>query len=264
MFFNIPSHPDLKKIVVLNPKGGSGKSTLATNLAGYFSARETPVALLDFDSQGSSMRWLGNRPDECPAVHGIAAFKRDNAMTRSWQMRIPHEIRHAIVDTPAALDVQELVEYTRGAHAIFVPVLPSDIDIHAASRLIADLLIVAKVSRRMGRLGVVANRGRENTLGYRKLQTFLDRLSLNVIGEMRDSQNYVRAADQGIGIHEMQPSRVRKDLKSWGEISSWLQNRLATPLSARDLFRPGNVMAPVDDNLSLGGAMPAFAFSDKK
>jgi len=48
-------------------------------------------------------------------------------------------------------------------------VLPSAIDIHAASRLIADLLLVAKVSRRMGRLGVVANRVRENTLGFRKL-----------------------------------------------------------------------------------------------
>jgi chromosome partitioning protein len=264
MLFKTPGHPDLKKIVVLNPKGGSGKSTLATNLAGYFSARGTPVALLDFDPQGSSMRWLSNRPDSFPAVHGIAAFKRENAMTRSWQMRIPRDVRHSIIDMPAALDVQQLIEYTRGAHAIFVPVLPSDIDIHAASRLIADLLVVAKVSRRMGRLGVVANRVRENTLGYRKLQKFLDRLSLNVIGELRDSQNYVHAADQGIGIHEMQPSRVQKDLLGWNAISFWLQNRLATPLSARDLFRPGHVTAPVNEVISSGGVMPAFAFSRKE
>lgn len=261
MLLNLPSHPNLKKIVVLNPKGGSGKSTLVTNLAGYFSARGTPVALMDFDPQGSSMRWLSNRPDAFPSVHGIAAFKRDNSMTRSWQMRIPQHIQHLIIDTPAALDVHDLVEYTRGTHAIFVPVLPSDIDIHAASRLIADLLVVAKVSRRMGRLGVVANRVRENTLGYRKLQAFLGRLSLNVIGELRDSQNYVHAAEQGIGIHEMQPSRVQKDLQSWAAISAWLQNRLATPLSARDLFRPGNVTAPAKESCVSGGAMPAFAFS---
>lgn len=44
-----------------------------------------------------------------------------------------------------------------------MPVPPSAIDIHAAWRLIADLLLVAKVNRRMGRLGVVANRVRENT-----------------------------------------------------------------------------------------------------
>ena len=261
MQLNIPSHPDLKRIVVLNPKGGSGKSTLATNLAGYFAARGTPVALMDFDPQGSSMRWANNRSETSPEVHAVAAFKRDNSMTRSWQMQIPHHIRHLIVDTPAAMEVHDLIEFTRGTHAIFVPVLPSDIDIHAASRLIADLLVVAKVSRRMGRLGVVANRVRENTLGYRKLQNFLARLSLNVIGELRDSQSYVHAAEQGIGIHEMQPSRVQKDLKSWSAISEWLQNRLATPLSARDLFRPGKVIAPVLDPGPTGGTMPVYAVS---
>lgn len=264
MQLNIPSHPDLKRIVVLNPKGGSGKSTLATNLAGYFAARGTPVALMDFDSQGSSMRWASNRPQTSPEVHAVAAFTRDNSMTRSWQMQIPHHIRHLIIDTPAALEVHDLVEFTRGTHAIFVPVLPSDIDIHAASRLIADLLVVAKVSRRMGRLGVVANRVRENTLGYRKLQTFLTRLSLNVIGELRDSQSYVHAAEQGIGIHEMQPSRVQKDLQSWCEIAEWLQNRLVTPLSARDMFRPGKVTAPVHDTSLTGGAMPAYALNQSE
>lgn len=261
MKLNVPSHPDLKKIVILNPKGGSGKSTLSTNLAGYFSARGTPVALMDFDRQGSAMRWLTNRPDNYPTVHGVAAFQRDVTVTRSWQMKIPHHIRHLIIDTPAAIEGPDLVEFTRGTHAIFVPVLPSDIDIHAASRLIADLLVVAKVSRRMGRLGVVANRVRENTLGYRKLQSFLERLSLTVIGELRDSQNYVHAADQGIGIHEMQRSRVQKDLQSWAAISGWLQNRLATPLSSRDLFQPGNVELPMNDLRRSGGAMPAFAVS---
>ena len=53
MLLNIPSHPDLMKIVVLNPKGGSGKSTLATNLSGYLAASGHPVALMDFDPQGS-------------------------------------------------------------------------------------------------------------------------------------------------------------------------------------------------------------------
>ena len=113
----------------------------------------------------------------------------------------------------------------------------------------------------MGRLGVVANRVRENTLGYRKLQAFLDRLSLTVIGELRDSQSYVHAAEQGIGIHEMQRSRVRKDVESWNPISAWLQNRLVTPLSSRDRFRPGQVAPPVEHAQVAGGSLPAFAFS---
>jgi len=238
MLMNIPSHPDLLKIVVLNPKGGSGKSTLATNLSGYFASKGHPVALMDFDPQGSAMRWLQKRDRQRSEIYGVAAYEHNDTITRSWQLRIPRNIRHLIIDTPAALQVQDLIEFTRGVHAILVPVLPSDIDIHAASRLVANMLIVAKVSRRMGRLGVVANRVRENTVGYRKLMRFLDRLSIAVIGELRDSQNYVHAANLGLSIHEMQPSRVQKDVESWMSIIDWLRQRLETEITPRDLYRP--------------------------
>ena len=100
------------------------------------------------------------------------------------------------------------------------------------------LLLVAKVSRRMGRLGVVANRVRENTLSYRKLMKFLDRLSIQRVCELRDSQNYVYAAEQGLSVHELQPSRVRRDLEQWLPLIDWLALRLETPLTARDLRLP--------------------------
>ena len=235
---NVPAHPDLKKIVVLNPKGGSGKSTIATNVAGLLASRGQAVALMDFDPQASSTRWLKKRGPERPPVHGLAAYEQDVTMTRSFRLRLPPEIRYLVADTPAALPVRELVQFTSGAHAILVPVLPSDIDIHAATRLIADLLLVAKVSRRMGRLGVIANRVRENTLSYRKLQLFLDRLSIATIGELRDSQNYVYASEFGLSVHELQPSRVRKDLQQWESIVDWLALRLETPLTQRDLHVP--------------------------
>jgi chromosome partitioning protein len=242
MLFRVPSHPDLKRIVIINPKGGSGKSTLATNVAGFLSSTDHPAALMDCDPQGSSLRWLENRPGEFPEVYGIAACENDPTMTRSYQMRVPHRFRYLVIDTPAALQAQDLVEFTRGAHAILVPVLPSDIDIHAAARLLSNLLVVAKVSRRMGRLGIVANRVRENTVGYRKLRRFVDHLSIAVVGELRDSQNYVHASDQGFSIHEMQPSRVHKDLDSWKTIIAWLESRLETELTQRDLFYPQKQM----------------------
>ena len=59
--------PALRKIVVLNPKGGSGKSTIATNLAAYYAWSGRTVALMDHDPQGSSMRWLRQRPADLPA-----------------------------------------------------------------------------------------------------------------------------------------------------------------------------------------------------
>jgi chromosome partitioning protein len=244
MTLNVPGHRDLKKILVLNPKGGSGKTTLAINLAGYLAATGRAPALMDFDPQASSTRWLARRPKGAAPIYGIAAWERPTGVTRSFQLRVPPDIRHLVVDTPAAMLTPQIRDFTPGAHAILVPVLPSAIDIHAASRLIADLLLVAKVSRRMGRLGVVANRVRENTLGFKKLMSFLDRLQIPIIGALRDSQNYVHAADEGISIHEMHSSRSRKDLVSWLPLTSWLEQRLNTPLTGRDILDPGESPDP--------------------
>lgn len=243
---NVPGHPDLKKIVVLNPKGGSGKSTLVSNLVAMLASRNQQVALMDCDPQGSSMRWLYRRDSSRPPIHGIAAYEHEATVTRSFQMRVPADVRCLVVDTPAALPAHDLARYTRGAHAILVPVLPSAIDIHAVTKLVEKLLLVAKVSRRMGRLGVIANRVRENTVSFRKLKLFLDRLDIATVGQLRDSQNYVYAAEHGVGIHELQPSRVKKDLQQWQPLIDWLALRLETPLTSRDLHTP-EVARPHDD-----------------
>lgn len=264
MQLNIPGHSDLRKIVVLNPKGGSGKTTLATNLAGYLAAEFDRAALLDFDPQGSATRWLQLRPEGRPEVFGITAMDHSDTMTRSWQLRVPSEIRYLVIDTPAALPVHELIQFTRGAHAILVPVLPSDVDIHAASQLIANLLLVARVSRRMGRLGVVANRVRDNTLSYRKLSQFLDRLSIATVGELRDSQYYVQAAEHGVSVLEMPAYRLRKELERWEPLLAWLEERLATPLTARDLHRPHTKVGESARVVPMPGvSMPDFAFNRK-
>ena len=108
-----------------------------------------------------------------------------------------------IVDTPAALEPRQLPELTRDADKILVPVLPSDIDIHACSRCIHNLLLVAKIRREDNRLGVIANRVRRNTLIYQSLIRFLQTLGIPIVATLRDSQNYVRAAELGVGVHEM-------------------------------------------------------------
>jgi chromosome partitioning protein len=236
--FSVPGHKDLRKIVVLNPKGGCGKSTLTANLSGYLAAQGNRVAIMDFDPQGSSMRWLKVRPGNSAPIHGISAFNLRATATRSWQLRVPNNIKYLVVDTPASIPATHLAELTSGAHAILIPVLPSDIDVHAASNLLKDLLLVAKVSRRMGRIGVVANRVRENTLAYRKLMRFLNSLTISVVGVLRDSQNYVHSAERGLSIHEMQPTKVSRDTECWQSIFEWLEEKLEMPLTPRDFRRP--------------------------
>jgi chromosome partitioning protein len=231
------------KIVILNPKGGCGKSTLATNIAACYAARGAAPALMDFDPQGSTTAWLERRPDHLPTIHGIAAFKNSMQATRSWQLRVPHDTRTLIVDSPAALSHDGLRELTRDSSSILVPVLPSTMDIHAASRCIADLLIVAKVNRNERKLAVIANRTRKNTKSFGKLMRFLDSLGIPIIAVLRDSQSFVHSAEQGIGIHEMPPSRVRPDREQIDSLVDWLdrwEERRKRAIEITNISRLGN------------------------
>jgi len=231
-----------RRVVVLNPKGGSGKTTLATNLAAFFAWQGNTTALMDFDPQGSSTHWLSNRSPDLPRINGIPANKLNLQSTRSWQLSAPPGTNYVVVDTAAAIRAHRLIEFTRGADAILIPVGPSDTDIHAATAFISDMLLVAKEDRRAGRLGVVANRVRERTVAYKKLSRFLDRLVIPVVGVLRDSQNYLHAAAEGKGIHEFRPYRVRKDLDQWEPLARWLETRTVSTapvdMPARRASRP--------------------------
>jgi len=213
---------DLHKIVILNPKGGCGKTTLATNLASYFALRGPPPTLIDNDPDGYTMRWLEKRSRIRCEIHGIATYKSSMHATRTWQLRIPNETRMVIIDTPAAVTQPEMHELTYDANSILIPILPSAIDIRYATKFIAELLLVTQIDRRDRQLAVIANRTRQNTKSLTKLMRFLTSLEIPIIAVLRDSQNYVRAADLGMGIYEMPHYRVKKDLEQMDLIINWL------------------------------------------
>jgi chromosome partitioning protein len=249
----------MQRIVVLNPKGGSGKTTIAINLASYLAARGHRPVLMDFDPQGSSVRWVKKRQPSQPPIQAIAAYERDSRTTRSFQLRIPDDASHVIVDTPAAIEPRQLPEMTRDAHKILVPVLPSDIDIHTCSRCIGDLLLVAKIRREENRIGVIANRVRRNTLMYQALIRFLHTLGIPIVAIIRDSQNYVRAAELGIGVHEMKSYVAQQDIEQWGPLVTWLTGEPDSTLSPRGA-PPEGAPQPEDGELPAeGGEEPAGA-----
>jgi chromosome partitioning protein len=222
----------MQRIVVLNPKGGSGKTTIAINLAGYYALRGERPTMMDYDPQASATRWVRKRLPGQPAIHLISTAERDNRVTRAFQLRIPEGTGRVILDTPAGVDAHELPELTARADKILVPVLPSDIDIHASTRCITSLLLVAKVRRSENRLAMVANRVRRNTVMYASLIRFMETLHIPIITTLRDSQNYVRGAEQGLCLHEMKPAQVKEDLATWAPLLAWLDEPSGLAVSA--------------------------------
>ena len=197
----------MRTVMTLNPKGGCGKSTLATNLASFFASAGNSVALADLDSQRSSLDWLSN-------YKGWALFTDCDML---------------VLDAPAAVHGRDLTALVKRAETIVIPVLPSPMDMRACARFITELLTVGKVSRQQTKLAVVANRVRETTVIYQSLEAFLRQLSIPFIATLRDSQNYIRAAERGLGIFELAPSLAANDLEHWKPLLRWLKSKRSRP-----------------------------------
>lgn len=197
--------------------------------------------LMDMDLQGSSTRWLKKRARDQAFIHGIAAYEHNPRVTRTFAMRIPPDCQRVVLDTSAALESLRMPTITKDATAVLVPVLPSDIDIHAATKCLSNLLLVAKISRKDQRIGVIANRVKKHTRMYQSLMRFLNSLQIPIVATLRDSQNYIRAAESGIGLFEMKPSLVSEDLEQWQPLLEWLSQRQPVASSAGHSPPPGAV-----------------------
>ena len=208
----------MRSILVTNAKGGCGKSTIATSLAAYFASEGYETALADYDPQQSALAWLEERPEEYPTITGIAGF--DGGLRG-----ISRNTEYLVIDAPARSHGKELTELVRRAESIIVPVLPSPIDMKAAHRFVDELLATHKVSDRKARVAVVANRVRDNTLIFDELDEYLETLKVPYVATLREAQNYIRAYQRGIGIHELPPYLAWPDWEQWEPILEWLDSR---------------------------------------
>jgi len=243
---------DLHKIVILNPKGGSGKTTLATNIAGYYALLGPPPILVDCDPQGFSSRWVDKRPNDKPEVQGVAAFNQSTAGFRSVNVETRPETETVIIDMPAAVTNDEIRYVSYSANSILIPVLPSPIDIYCASRFIAELLLNAQLDRRACQLAVVANRTRENTNSYRSLMRFLTSLKIPLLTSLRDSQNYIRAAANGLCLYELPAYMVKKDLAQMDAITHWLDQWQSRHLDEEDSTAQDRVVSEAVVSIGAG------------
>ena len=217
----------MRTIIVLNPKGGCGKSTIATNIASYFAIKGKKVTLADCDPQGSSKDWLSVRPDIYSAINGI--------VVDDDRLKIPRNSEVLIIDTPAAVAEKRLSKYLRKAQSLIMPIIASPIDIRAAEKFLEELFSFKGTINNKIKIATVANRVREDTLIAAKLEHYLDNVKLPsgkklpFMTMLRASQNYIRAAERGLSIFELPPSKTYYDREQWAPLLRWLTSKRSLP-----------------------------------
>ena len=212
----------MRHVMVMNAKGGCGKTTVATNVAAHFALEGYKVVLADYDPQRSSLDWLAMRRDDLPAITGVAAY--DDGLRN-----VPRDAEVVVIDAPARTHGSEMNELVRRAETILVPVLPSPIDMKACAHFMEELLELGKVQREQAKLAVIANRVRENTLLFQELDKYLGKLKVPYLSSLRQSTNYLRAYQRGMGVLELPEYLAGPDWEQWEPITKWLGSKRSKP-----------------------------------
>ncbi|MHB9101130.1 MAG: AAA family ATPase [Sulfuricella sp.] len=205
----------MRTVLVANPKGGSGKTTLATNLAGYLASRGGRVLLVDLDRQRSATDWLARRPEALPAIRGWNSQSDRKAMGDSrpdW----------LVVDSPAGMHGDKLTNALKRAERVIVPVQPSAFDMVATSNFLDVLRTEKTVRKAKIEVAMIGMRVDARTRAAAELETFLDEAGFPVLTLLRDAQIYVQAANEGLSLFDMAPSRAVRDREQWQPLLDWL------------------------------------------
>jgi chromosome partitioning protein len=243
----------MHNIMVLNTKGGCGKTTIATTLACFFSGQGHSTALMDFDPQRSSTRWLELRSSESPQIHSIDATKRTTGVTRTWQLYSGQSTDVVVIDTPAGVEGHVLTDLFQRADTIVIPAMASIIDVQAVDSFLDDFLRRFRHRLHNKRLALVANRVRGNSRSYRDISSLSEKTGIPLVASLRDTQNYPIAMENGIGICELKNSATSKDRKQLQPLIDWLYEGME-----QDVERPGK--QPVTSK-NLDQVQPALAVS---
>lgn len=222
-------------ILVINSKGGSGKTTLTTNLASYYASRKVRTAIMDYDPQGSSIQWLRVRPEDAEKIHGANAAPAKGAVPlRSLHAWVPVDTEVLVIDAPAGVKGLLLQELVRRSNFIVIPVAPSPIDIHATADFIKELFLFGGARTSKAKIAVVANRVRSSSsLVYESLERFLNSLKLPFLTSIRDTDNYIHAAEKGLGVFEMDEAGTIAERRELMPILKWLNGQFPNRFGSR-------------------------------
>lgn len=242
-------------ISVCNLKGGAGKSTIAVNLACAIRAVSgLHCILVDADRQATALAWADNGDLGIRVTSRVLheARRDDPHPGLAWvkQIRLLAQRNPAvIIDLPPGLDYA-LAAVAAISDLIFVPVIPSGIDIHSTSRFIKVVQKAREIrDGEKPRCVIVPNRFDRRTVPAR-IMALYDRFGEPVASPIGMRAAFVQAFDRGRWVGAISPrSEARKEIEQL--VSFVIADAAGPPASVGDGDDEGREQPQNDE---VGGA----------
>lgn len=169
------------KILITHQKGGVGKSTIAANLAAYLAIQnDSSTALLDFDKQGSSAKWIENAPPMGVTVYRphIDYQQHGNPLCAQFRRELnkysqAHGISLSDLTWTPSLSPEFLLEFD----IIMIPTALSKFDIASSEIFILEYIsqYLSLIQERQQQILVVPSKVAKN---FNPQQSFLNLISV--------------------------------------------------------------------------------------
>jgi len=196
-------------ISVTSLKGGVGKSTISQNLAVCFAHMGYKVAIIDTDTNASSVHWSGIRDEDLPhiTVMGItnAAALRKNIK----QLQKDYDL--IIIDGTPSLSKLVSTIIVLG-DIVLIPIRPSGLDIWATEKFI-EKYDQAKALKDEVEAFFVLNEFNPRVSLNQSIKEALDELEIETLkSSLRHRIAYGEAVVMGIGAYEYKDAKAKKEV----------------------------------------------------
>ena len=111
-------------IVVVGNKGGAGKTTLSVNLAAGL-ARQSDIAVVDADPQGSARQWRSIAED------GAVPVYEAGSELAAQVAELSRQYDHIVIDCPPSVQAPQTSTVLQLGDLALIPVQPSPVDLWA-------------------------------------------------------------------------------------------------------------------------------------
>ena len=196
-------------ISVTSLKGGVGKSTISQNLAVCFTHMGYKVAIIDTDTNASSVHWSGIRSEEMPAIT-VMGLTDNNALRKNIRA-IEDDYDIIIIDgTPSMSKLVSTIMVL--GDIVLIPIRPSGFDIWATEKFL-EKYEQAQALKEDIKAYFVLNEFNPKVNLNSNIKEALEELEIQTLNStLRHRIAYEEVCVMGMGVYEYRDQKAKQEV----------------------------------------------------